>query len=110
MASEVLLPGGSRHYKYVWTDGKPPKYWVFLGSAFLVFCLAWVILAIFFSRFGQVLPDSMHSASRLYDGKLYYFPASVLWFHDFDLFIVMAWMFILGAIMAFYRKIVPRNS
>jgi len=52
----------------------------------------------------------MHSASRLYDGKLYYFPASVLWFHDFDLFIVMAWMFILGAIMAFYRKIVPRNS
>ena len=107
---EALLPGVGGHIKFVWTDGKPPKYWVFLCGAFLVFCLAWVTLAIFFSRFGQVVPDSMHSASRLYDGKLYYFPTFVLWLYDFGLFIVMVWMFVLVAIMAFYRKMVPRDS
>src|SRR6266567_2768667 len=86
------------------------KYWVVLGSAFLAFCFAWVLLEIFFSRFRQTVPDSIHSSSRLYEGKLYYFPTIVLWFHDFGLFVVMAWMFVLAAIMAFYRKMVPRNS
>jgi hypothetical protein len=110
MALEARLPGGSRYYKYVWTDGKPPKYWVVLGIVFLAFCIVWVMLEIFFWRFGQPVPDSIHSASRLYDGKLYYFPTIVLWLHDFGLFVVMAWMFVLAAIMAFYRKMVPRNS
>jgi len=108
--SEVRLPGGGRYHKFVWTGGKPPKYWVALGSAFLVFCLVWVMVEIFFWRLGQPSPDSIHSSSRLYDGKLYYFPTIVLWLHDFGLFVVMAWMFVLVAIMAFYRKMVPRNS
>ncbi len=107
---EALLPGGSRYYKFVWIDGKPPKFWVVLGSGFLAFCFAWVMLEIFFWRFSQAVPDSMHSSPRLYDGKLYYFPTTVLWLHDFGLFVVMACMFILAAIMAFYRKLVPRNS
>ncbi len=117
------MPGGGRYHKFVWTGGKPPKYWVALGSAFLVFCLVWVMVEIFFWRLGQpsmveILfwrlgqpsPDSIHSSSRLYDGKLYYFPTIVLWLHDFGLFVVMAWMFVLAAIMAFHRKVVPRNS
>lgn len=110
MVSEVLLPGGSRHYKLVWTDGKPPKYWVVLGSAFLAFCFVWVALEVFFRRLGQTAPDSVHSTSRFYDGKLYYFPPIVLWLHDFGLFVVIAWMFVLAAIAAFYRKMIPRNS
>ena len=108
--SEALLPGGGAPYKVVWVDGKPPKYWVLLGRAFLAFCLVWVMLQIFFWRFGQTSPDFIHSSSRLYDGKLYYFPPIVLWLHDFGLFIVMAWMFVLAVIIAFYRKMVPRNS
>jgi hypothetical protein len=109
MASEALLPGGAR-MKVVWIDGKPPKYWVLLGRAFLAFCFVWVMVAIFFRRFGQTVPDSFHSSSRLYDGKLYYFPPIVLLLHDFGSFVVMAWMFVLAVIMAFYRKMVPRDS
>ena len=104
------MPGGGAPYKVVWIDGRPPKYWVFLGGAFLAFCLAWVILVMLFWRFGQTVPDSIHTSSRFYDGKLYYFPPIVLWLHDCGLFVVMAWMFILAAIMAFYRKMVPRDS
>ena len=107
--SEAQLPGGSRYFKLVWTAGKPPKYWVVLASTFLAFCLGWVTLEILFWRFGQTVHDSIHSSSRLYDGKVYYFPPIVLWLHDFGLFVVMAWMFVLAAIMAFYRKMVPRN-
>ena len=103
------MPGGAR-YKVVWIDGKPPKYWVLLGRAFLAFCVVWVMLEILFWRFGQTVQDSIHSSSRLYHGKLYYFPPIVLWLHDFGLFIMMAWMFVLAVIMAFYRKMVPRNS
>jgi hypothetical protein len=104
------LPGGSRHHKFVWADGKPPKYWVILATAFLAFCFIWVLLVVFFWRFGQAVPDSMHSSARLFDGKIYYFPAFVLWLRDFGLLIVMAWMFILAVIMAFYRIMVPRDS
>jgi hypothetical protein len=104
------LPGGRRYYKFVWTDGKPPKYWVALGSAFLAFSFAWVMLEIFFWRLGQTAPDSIHSSFRLHEGKLYHFPTLVLWLQDFGLFVVMAWMFVLAAIMAFYRKLVPGNS
>jgi len=43
----------------------------------------------------------------MYNNKIYYFPSFVLWLHDFGLFIVMGWMFVLGAIMVFYRKMVP---
>src|SRR5216684_3582526 len=107
--SEAPLPGGAR-YKVVWIDGKPPKYWVLLGRAFLAFCVVWVMLEILFWRFGQTVQDSIHSSSRLYHGKLYYFPPIVLWLRDFGLFIMMAWMFVLAVIMAFYRKMVPRNS
>jgi hypothetical protein len=68
------------------------------------------MLEIFFWRLGQVAPDSIQSSSRLYDGKLYYFPTIALWLHDFGLFVAMAWMFVPAAIMAFYREMVPRGS
>lgn len=43
----------------------------------------------------------------MYNNKIYYFPAFILWLHDFGLFIIMGWVFVLGVTMAFYRKIVP---
>jgi hypothetical protein len=103
------LPGGSR-IKYVWVDGKPPKYWVILGVAFLVYCAVWILLVVFFWRFARSAPDALHFSSRMYNNKIYYFPSFVMWLHDFGLFIVMGWMFVLAAIMALYRKMVPRDS
>ena len=102
------MPGFGR-IKVVWVDGKPPRYWVFLGLAFLSFSLVWLMLELLFWRFGQTHPDGMHSSSRLLSEKVYYFPAIVLWLHDYGLFVEMAWMFVLGVIMAFYRKMVPRD-
>jgi hypothetical protein len=110
MTRETPLPGGSRYFKVVWTGGKPPRYWVILSIPFLAFCLVWVLFKVFFWRFGQNMPDSMHSSARFFYGRIYYFPALVLWMHDFGLFVVMAWIFVLGVIMAFYRKMVPRDS
>ncbi len=100
------MPGASQ-IKVVWIHGKPPKYWVILGVAFLAFCAAWILLALSFWRFARSASDAMHTSSRMYNNKIYYFPSFVLWLHDFGLFIVMGWMFVLGAIMVFYRKMVP---
>jgi hypothetical protein len=102
------VPGGSR-IKVVWVDGKPPRYWVILGLTFLSFCLFWLMLELFFWRFGQAHPDGVYSSSRLGGDKVRYLPAIVLWLHDYGLFVVMAWMFVLAVIMAFYRKMVPRE-
>jgi hypothetical protein len=105
---EVLMPGG-RVYKFVWVDGKPPRYWTICAIALLLFALGWLTLAHFFLRFGLTHPDAMHSSSRVFDDKVYYFPAAVLWLHDYGLFVVMAWMFVLALIMAFHRRMVPRT-
>jgi len=103
------VPGGTRAYKFVWVNGKPPRYWTILAIALLLFSLFWVMLAHFFWRFGLTHSDALHSSSRFFDDKVYYFPAVVLWLHDYGLFVVMAWMFVLAVIMAFYRRMVPRN-
>ncbi len=102
------MPGCGR-IKVVWVDGKPPRYWVILGLTFLSFCLVWLMLDHFFRRFGLTHPDTLHSSSRLFDGKVYYFPAMILWLHDYGLFVMMAWMFVLAVIMSFYRRMVPRD-
>jgi hypothetical protein len=104
------MPGGSRNHRFVWIDGKPPRYWVVLGILFLVFVLLWILALINFERFGRPAPDSFHSTAVLEDTGIRFYPPFLFWLVYLGLFVVMAWMFGLGVIMAFKRKIVYEDN
>ena len=103
------MPGGTR-IKVVWVNGKPPKYLVILNCLTVVLSLVWLLVLMSFGRFGQIVPDALHSSARFYQGKIYYFPSSVLWFHDFGWFAIFALVSIVAVATSFYRKMVPPDS
>jgi hypothetical protein len=97
------MVGGTRSHKFVWVDGKPPRYWVCLAILFLAFVLLWILAVATFERFGRPTPDSFHSVAALEDSGLKFYPPVVFLLVYRGLFVIMAWLFVLGLIMAFNR-------
>jgi hypothetical protein len=104
---KVML-GGSRNYKFVWVDGKPPRYWVFL--AILFFVLVWLLVFLNFEAFGRPSPDSLHTVATWEASGLRFYPAILIWLQYRGLFLAMAWLFVLAVTMAFNRIAVRREK
>jgi hypothetical protein len=100
------VPGSRRSFKYVWVDGKPPRYFVGLGIGLLAFVCIWLGLLILGDRFAVSAPDTLHRAPLLRHGRVVYLPPGVVWLVYQGLFVVMGWLLLLGIVMAFKRQAV----
>ena len=101
------MPGAGRPFKYVWVDGKAPRYWTVMAIALCAFVLCWVSIISNLPRFAAAKPDTIHSYPMMGNGSsIHYYPSVVVWIAEYGLFIVVAWMFVLALIMAFKRTMV----
>jgi hypothetical protein len=100
------VPGLRRSFKYVWIEGRPPRYFVQLGIGLMGFVCVWSLLAVFGGKLAVSNPDGFHRTPFPYHGSVVYFPPGVVWLVYHGLFVVMGWLFLLGLIMAFKREAV----
>lgn len=98
------MPGSASKVTRVWTEGKPPGYWMALALGLLVFTVLWAFDFYFLSDFGVSRLDAGHSVARLEGTHVKYYPALQYWFANLGLFVIMAWLLLLGLIMVFKRN------
>ena len=95
---------GPRDDKFVWSDGKPPRYWVVSALLFVAFVLLWLLALLNLDGSGRPVQDSFHSLAVLEDSHLRFYPAFLFWLVHRGLLLIMAWMLAPGLVMAFKRK------
>ena len=101
------MPAGAG-IKAVWVDGKPPRYWTISGILLLVFVCLWLLAVLNLGKLGRPVPDALHPVAVLEGSHNQFYPGPLFFLVHRGLFVIMGWTFVLGVIMAFKRKMVPR--
>jgi hypothetical protein len=81
-----------------------------LALGLLLLVWVWIWLAYSAQDFAKSQPDAVHMVSRTVGSRIYYYPRVILWIRDYGLFVIMAWTFILGVIMASKRSAIRRGA